>query len=170
MRKLYLILLLLLPLLAQAQSKVNASTAIWPEWQITSGIGGSEAHLLFLRNSYRINTNSDFNDLKESGVLSNFERVELSVGYENTLTDHWRAGLILRYAAENYPTTVFVSPFLRHNGSIKSLYFNKQLTFDYVKQEDVDAFGRFRLMAELGKRLPVGTRYLTPSVSYEVLL
>jgi len=79
MRKLYCILLVLLPALVQAQSKVNAPTTIWPELQVSYGVG--EEGLLFLRNGYRINTDGRFNDLRESGIGSNFERVELSLGY-----------------------------------------------------------------------------------------
>lgn len=87
MRKLYIaLLLLLLPLLGQAQSKITASTSLWPELQASLGVG--EEGLLFLRNGYRINTDSDYNDLKDSGVLSAFERVELSLGYEHTLSEH----------------------------------------------------------------------------------
>ncbi|AKD03193.1 DUF2490 domain-containing protein [Pontibacter korlensis] len=168
MKKLYFVLLLLLPTLAQAQSKISASTTIWPELQISYGLG--EEGLLFLRNSYRINTDSDFNDLKETGPLSSFERVELSLGYEHTLTEHWRGGALLRYAAEDYPKTLFYTLFLRHNGSIKGLYFNKQLLFEYVDQEEQDTFGRFRLSAELGKRLPLGSRFVTPSINYEAML
>src|SRR5690606_13555077 len=47
---------------------------------------------------------------------------------------------------------------------------NKQLQFEYVDQEDYDARGRVRLMAELGKRLTVGSKFLTPSVSYEAMV
>lgn len=168
MRKLYFILLVLLPALVQAQSKVNAPTTIWPELQVSYGVG--EEGLLFLRNGYRINTDSRFNDLRESGIGSNFERVELSLGYEQTLSDHWRGGAILRYAAEDYPKTLFYTLFLRHNGQVKGLYFNKQLLFEYVDQEDYDSFGRFRLSAELGKRLPLGSKFITPSINYEAML
>ncbi|OKL39081.1 DUF2490 domain-containing protein [Pontibacter flavimaris] len=168
MKKLYVILLLLLPVLAQAQSKVTAPTTIWPELQASYGLG--EEGLLFLRNGYRINTDGDFNDLKDSGILSNFERVELSLGYEHTLSEHWRGGAIVRYAAEDYPKTTFYALFLRHNGEVKGLYFNKQLLFEYVDQEDRDASGRFRLSAELGKRLPLGSKFITPSINYEAML
>ncbi|WP_276497789.1 DUF2490 domain-containing protein [Pontibacter litorisediminis] len=167
MKKLYFILLLL-PMLAQAQSKITAPATIWPELQVSAEVG--EEGVLFLRNGYRINTDSDFNDLKESGFLSNFERVELSLGYEHTLSDHWRGGAMLRYAAENYPKTMFYGLFLRHSGEVKGLYFNKQLLAEYVDQENYDAFGRFRLSAELGKRLPLGGRFITPSINYEAML
>ncbi|GAB3827496.1 hypothetical protein [Pontibacter rugosus] len=164
MKKLYFLLILCLPLLAQAQRKVTVPSAIWPELQVSYGVG--EEGVLFFRNGYRINTDSDFNDLKETGLLSNFERVELSLGYEHTITDHWRGGALVRYAAENNPKTSFYTLFLRHNGEVKGLYFNKQLMFEYVNQENQDATGRYHLMAELGKRLPVGTKFLTPSISY----
>jgi hypothetical protein len=167
MRKLYLLFLLAAwPLLSNAQSKVTAPTAIWPELQVSYGVG--ESGLFFLQNQYRINTDGRYNDLKESGLLSRFERVQLAVGYEHTFTEHWRAGGLFRYAVEDFPTTSFVSGFLRHTGSIRSLYFNKQVMLDYVRQERRDAYGRTRLMAELGKRLPLGSRYITPSVSYEL--
>ncbi|MBC5992966.1 DUF2490 domain-containing protein [Pontibacter cellulosilyticus] len=165
MRKLSLLLLLLLPLITLGQSKVTAPTAIWPEWQVVYGVG--DEGVLFFRNQYRINTNGDYNDLKQSGVLSSFERVEISLGYEHTFTEHWRGGAILRYAAEDFPKTMFYALFLRHNGNLGSLYFNKQLLAEYVNQEERDAFGRFRGMAELGKRLPVKSKFITPSISYE---
>jgi len=168
MKKLYLILGLLLPLLAQAQRKVTAPTAIWPELQLNYGLGSDG--ILFLHNQYRINTDDGYNDLKSSGPLSSFERVELTLGYEQTFNGHWRGGLALRYAAENFPKMLFYTLFLRHNGHIGSLYFNKQGMFEYVDQEAEEAFGRFRLMAELGKRLPLGSRFITPALSYEVLL
>ncbi|WP_299755632.1 DUF2490 domain-containing protein [uncultured Pontibacter sp.] len=168
MKKLYFILLLLLPMLAQAQSKVIAPTTIWPELQVSYQV--SDEGLLFLRNGYRINTDSDFNDLKDSGILSSFERVELSFGYEHTLSDHWRGGALLRYAAEDFPKTMFYTLFLRHSGQLKSLYFNKQLLFEYVEQEEQDAIGRFRLSAELGKRLPLGSKFITPSINYEAMI
>ncbi|GAB3198796.1 hypothetical protein ABID22_001921 [Pontibacter aydingkolensis] len=168
MKKLYFILLLLLPVLTQGQSKVTAPTAIWPELQATYGLG--EDGLMFFRNQYRINTDSDYNDLKQSGLLSNFERIELSLGYEHTFTDHWRGGAILRYAAEDFPKILFYGLFLRHNGNLGSLYFNKQLLTEYVDQEERDAFGRFRGTAELGKRLPLKSRFITPSISYETLV
>ncbi|MHC2990868.1 hypothetical protein OB13_04445 [Pontibacter sp. HJ8] len=156
------------PLFSQAQSKVTAPTAIWPELQVSYGLG--ESGVLFLQNQYRINTDGRYNDLRDSGLLSSFERVQLAVGYEHTFTEHWRAGGLLRYAFEDFPTTSFFSGFLRHTGSIRSLYFNKQVMLDYVRQEQRDAYGRFRLMAELGKRLPLGSRYVTPSVSYELFV
>ncbi|WP_299822917.1 DUF2490 domain-containing protein [uncultured Pontibacter sp.] len=168
MKKLYFILLLLLPALTQGQSKVTAPTAIWPELQVNYGLG--ESGLLFFRNQYRINTDGDYNDLNESGVLSTFERVELSLGYEQTFTDHWRGGAILRYAAEDFPKMVFYTLFLRHNGNLGSLYFNKQLIAEYTDQEERDAFGRFRGMAELGRRLPLKNKFITPSISYEAMV
>jgi hypothetical protein len=168
MKKSYFLLLLILPLGVLAQSKISNPTTIWPELQLSTYIG--EDGILFLRNQYRINTDSRYNDLKESGVLSNFERIEFSLGYEHTLSEHWRGGGIFRYAAENFPSTQFYSLFVRHNGNLKSLYFNKQLLFEYVNQEEMEAFGNFRLTAELGKRLPLKNRFITPGISYEALL
>lgn len=151
------------PLLAQ--SKVRASTAIWPEVQLSYGVG--EAGLFFFQNQYRINTDSRFNDFRDRGLLSNFERIQFSLGYEYTFTEHWRGGAMWRYAAEDYPTTNFYSLFLRHSGAIEKLFFNKQLFVDYVHQEEQNATGRYRLMAEIGKRLLVKQLYLTPSFGYE---
>ncbi|WP_162051667.1 DUF2490 domain-containing protein [Pontibacter pamirensis] len=169
MKKLYpFLLLVLLPLFTQAQDKVSAPAAIWPELQVNYGVG--EEGLLFFRNQYRINTDSRYNDLQETGPLSIFERVELALGYEHTFTDHWRGGLMLRYAAEDFPQTTFGALFLRHNGSIKSLYFNKQVMAEYVKQENLGASVRFRLTGELGKRFPFRSKFITPSISYEALL
>ncbi|MDO6389445.1 DUF2490 domain-containing protein [Pontibacter sp. BT731] len=163
MKKLYLILLLaVLPLLSHAQSKVSAPTALWPELQLSYGLG--ESGLLFLQNQYRINTDGRYN-----GVGS-FERIEFTLGYEHTFTEHWLAGAMFRYAKEDMPSSNFTSAFLRHAGTIKGLYFNKQLTLDYVNQERRDPFARFRLGAELGKRLPLGERFITPSLSYELLV
>jgi hypothetical protein len=169
MKKLYpLLLLVLLPFLTQAQRKVSAPTAIWPELQLNYGLG--ESGLLFFRNQYRINTDGRYNDLRESGVLSSFERVELALGYEHILTEHWRGGAVVCYAAEDYPTASFYSLFLRHNGNIRSLYFNKQAMAEYMNVEDQDALGRFRFTAELGKRLPFKGKFITPAISYEALL
>ncbi|MFD3000287.1 DUF2490 domain-containing protein [Pontibacter toksunensis] len=169
MKKLYpFLLLFLLPLFTHAQDRVTAPTAIWPELQLSYGVG--EDGLLFFRNQYRINTDGRYNDLREAGPLSAFERVEVVLGYEHTLTDHWRGGVILRYAAEDYPQTMFGSLFLRHNGNIKGLYFNKQVMAEYVKQENLEGYGRFRLAAELGKRLPFRSKFITPSISYEAML
>ncbi|MEJ8800950.1 DUF2490 domain-containing protein [Pontibacter sp. H249] len=168
MRKPYFILLLLLPLLAQAQSKVTAPTAVWPELQVSYGVG--EEGLLFFRNQYRINTDGNYNDLKSSGILSNVERVELSLGYEHTFTDHWRGGAILRYAAEDFPKMMFYGLLLRHNGKLGSLYFNKQFLAEYVDQEARGTYGRFRGSAELGKRLPLKNKFITPSISYEAMV
>ena len=163
-----MLLLLAFPLLAQAQSKVNSPAAIWPELQVSYGVG--EDGLLFFRNQYRINTDGRYNDLKENGVLSGFERVELALGYEHMLSEHWRGGAMFRYAAEDYPKTAFYSLFLRHNGNIRGLFFNKQVMAEYMNQQDQDALGRFRLHAELGKRLPLRNRFITPSLSYEALV
>jgi hypothetical protein len=169
MRKLYLLLLLsLVQVAAQAQSKVTAPTAIWPEWQISHGVG--ESGVLFLQNQFRINSDERYNDLKESGLLNNFERVQLTLGYEHAFTDHWRAGAFFRYALEDMPKTGFTTAYLRHTGSIKSLFFTKQVMFEYVTQERRDAYGRFRLMGELGRRLTVGAKFLTPVLSYELFL
>ncbi|MCC9165908.1 DUF2490 domain-containing protein [Pontibacter harenae] len=169
MRKFYLIfLLVVLPAFSQAQRKVTAPTAIWPELQLSYGV--SEKSLFFFRNQYRINTDSRFNDLKNSGPLSNFERVELTLGYEFTSNEHWRGGALVRYAIENYPKITFYTFFLRHNGHIGSLYFNKQGAFDFANQEDQDLAGRVRLMVELGKRLPIGSKYITPSIRYEIMM
>ncbi|WP_439881365.1 hypothetical protein ACSX1A_19820 [Pontibacter sp. MBLB2868] len=168
MKKLYFLLLLLLPLLVSGQSKVTAPAAIWPELQLNYGLGDNG--ILFFRNQYRINTDSRYNDLRNSGPLSGFERVELSLGYEQELTDHWRGGGILRYAAEDFPKTLYYTLFVRHAGDLKGLYFNKQLMFEYVTQEKQEPFGQFKLLAELGKRLPLGSKYITPSISYEAML
>jgi hypothetical protein len=163
MKKLYLILsLAVLPLLSNAQSKVKAPTAIWPELQLSYGLG--ESGLLFLQNQYRINTDERYN-----GVGS-FERIEFTLGYEHAFTDHWLAGAMFRYAKEDMPSSNFTSAFVRHAGTIKGLYFNKQLMLDYVNQERRDPFARFGLMAELGKRMPLGERFITPSLSYEMLV
>jgi len=165
MKKLYVLLLLALPLLTQAQSKLNSAAALWPELQVNLGLG--DEGLLFFRNQYRINTDARYNDLKESGPFSGFERIELAVGYEHTLSEHWRGGAMFRYAAENYPKASFLGLFLRHNGQVRSLFFNKQLLAEYVSQRDQDGQARFRLAAELGKRFPLGSRFITPSISYE---
>ncbi|PKV66697.1 DUF2490 domain-containing protein [Pontibacter ramchanderi] len=163
MKKFYFFLsLLVLPLLSTAQSKISAPTAIWPELQLSYGLG--ENGLLFLQNQYRINTDGRYNG------VGNFERIEFTLGYEHAFTDHWLAGAMFRYAKEDMPSSNFTSAFLRHAGNIKGLYFNKQLTLDYVNQERRDPFARFRLMVELGKRIPVGARFLTPSLSYEMLV
>ncbi|MFD2246156.1 DUF2490 domain-containing protein [Pontibacter ruber] len=167
-RLLLLMFVAMLPLLAQAQSKVTASTSIWPELQFSYGVG--ESGILFLQSQYRINTDGRYNDLSESGLLSGLERIELVAGYEHTLTEHWRLGAMYRYAIEDYPKTSFIGAFLRHNGNIKSLYFNKQVQYDHVLQEDQDAKGNFRAMAELGKRLPLKDKYITPAISYELML
>jgi hypothetical protein len=168
MKKQLLIFLLLLPLLTQAQSKLTLPTTLWPELQLSAGIG--DEGILFLQNQYHINTDSRYNDLDDSGVLSNFERIEFSLGYEHTFSEHWRGGAIVRYAAENFPKAFFLSPFIRHNGNMKGLYFNKQLLFEYVIQDEMEAFGNFRLTGELGKRLPLKSKFITPSLSYEALL
>ncbi|PRY16243.1 uncharacterized protein DUF2490 [Pontibacter ummariensis] len=168
MKKLYLLFLLSLPLLAEGQSKVRASLAIWPEWQVDYRLG--EEGLLFFRNQYRMNTDSRYNGLRPSGLLGNFERIELSLGYEHAFSEHWRGGALVRYAAENYPKATFYALFLRHQGHISSLYFNKQFLFDYVRQEEQDPYGRFRLMAELGKRLPLKNKFITPVLSFEMML
>lgn len=152
----------------QAQSKVTAPAGIWPELQVSYGVG--EKGLFFFQNQYRINADSRFNDLRESGLLSNFERIQFSLGYEHTFSDHWRGGAIWRYAAEDVPSTSFYGLFLRHSGALKSLYFNKQLLLEYVDQERQVAAARYKFMAELGKRLPIKQRYLTPSISYEAAL
>ncbi|GHA70127.1 porin family protein [Pontibacter akesuensis] len=168
MKKLYLLFILCLPLVAQAQLRVSAPASIWPELQVSYGVG--DEGVLCFRNGYRINTDSDFNDLKETGPLSSFERVELSLGYEHAFTEHWRGGGLFRYAIEDYPSAAFYGLFLRHNGSLKGLYFNKQLLFEYVTQEDQDAIGRYRPMAELGKRFPLGSKFISPSISFEAML
>ena len=168
MKKLYFLVLLALPLLAQAQSKVSSPAAIWPELQLGYGVG--EDGLLFLRNQYRINTDGRYNDLTPSGPLSGFERIELSLGYEHALSEHWRGGAMFRYAAEDFPKSSFYSLFLRHSGNLRSLFFNKQVMAEYMNQQDQNALGRFRLSAELGKRIPLRGRFLTPSLSYEAML
>lgn len=169
MKKLCLSLILAaLPLLARSQSKLNASAAIWPELQVSYGVG--EDGILFFQNQYRINTDTRFNDLSATGVLQNFERVQLALGYEHTLTAHWRGGLLLRYAMENFPKISFTSAFLRHNGSIGGLYFNKQAMFEYVLQEEQSAFGRARFAAELGKRIAINGKFITPALSYEAFV
>ncbi|GAB3540770.1 hypothetical protein GCM10027443_39070 [Pontibacter brevis] len=169
MKQLYpLLLLVLLPLFTLAQDKVTAPAAVWPELQVNYGVG--EDGLLFFRNQYRINTDGRYNDLRETGPLSTFERVELTLGYEHTFNDHWRGGAVLRYAAEDYPKTVFNALFLRHNGNIKSLYFNKQVMAERAKQEEISASLRFHLAAELGKRFPLKGKFITPSISCEALL
>lgn len=168
MKNIFLLTLLMLPFCGQAQSKITMPVTLWPELQVNAGAG--ENGLLFFRNQYRINTDSRYNDLKDSGVLSGFERVEFSLGYEHTLSEHWRGGAILRYAAENYPTAMFYGAFVRHNGTLKSLYFNKQLLFEYVDQKGRDKFGNNRIMVELGKRLPVKQQFISPGISYEALL
>ncbi|MBB6611327.1 hypothetical protein H7F15_09785 [Pontibacter sp. Tf4] len=168
MRKLYFLLLLVLPATVLGQSKVTAPTTIWPELQLSTDLG--EDGILFIRNQYRINTDSRYNDFSNSGVLSSLERIELSLGYEHTFTEHWRGGAIVRYAAENFPKSLFISPFIRHNGNLKGLYFNKQLLFDYVVQQSRKDFGRYNLSVELGKRLPLKSRFISPAISYEATL
>ncbi|MCC9137193.1 DUF2490 domain-containing protein [Pontibacter silvestris] len=168
MKKIYFVLLLVLPMFTQAQSKVTAPMAIWPEIQINKGVG--EDGVLFLQNQYRVNTDERYNDLKSRGPLRNFERVQLALGYEQTFSDHWRGGALFRYALEDYPITKFYTLFLRHNGNIGGLYFNKQAMFEYVSPEDQDAYGRYSFMAELGKRLSFKSKFVSPSVRYEAML
>ena len=168
MKNLYFLLVVLLPVFAKAQSKANAPISFWPELQLSTEIG--EGSLLFFKNGYRINTDNRYNDLRDSGILSNFERIELSVGFEQTLSDHWRAGAIYRYAIEDFPKSQFYTLFLRHNGHLKSLYFNKQLTAEYVRQENHDPFGRFAGMAELGKRLPLKSKFITPAIAIDAMV
>lgn len=161
MKKLYLIFVLAaLPLLGQAQSKIKAPTAIWPELQLSYGLG--ESGLLFFQNQYRINSDERYN-----GVGS-FERIQFTLGYEHGFTDHWLGGAMFRYAKEDMPSSSFTSAYLRHAGQVKGLIFNKQLLLDYVNQDRRDNFGRFNLSAELGKRLPLGQRFITPMLVYEL--
>ncbi len=163
-----MLLLAVLPLLARSQSKLNAAAAVWPELQVSYGVG--EAGILFFQNQYRINTDTRFNDLSSTGLLQNFERVQLALGYEHTLTEHWRGGVLVRYAMENFPKIGFASAFLRHNGSIGGLYFNKQAMFEYVLQEEQRPFGRGRFSAELGKRFAAGEKFITPALGYEAFV
>ena len=77
---------------------------------------------------------------------------------------------MFRYAAEDYPKTSFYSLFLRHNGNIRSLFFNKQVMAEYVSQQDQEGQARFRLVAELGRRFPLRSRFITPGLRYEALV
>jgi hypothetical protein len=167
---LLLLLIAFLPTTKQvlAQSKITASTAVWPELQVSFGVG--ESSLFFFQNQYRINTDSRFNDFKDTGLLSNFERIQVSLGYQYTFTNYWRGGMLWRYAAEDFPSTSFYTLFIRHSGTIKKLFLNKQFLVEYVNQEGQEATGRYRLMAELGKRFPIKNTYLTPSLSYEAAI
>jgi hypothetical protein len=171
MKKRYFILLLaILPLLCwgQSQSKVAAPVAYWPELQVSLKTGQSS--ILFFRNQYRINSDSRYNDLRDSGLFSGFERVELTLGYEHTFSEHWRGGALVRYAEEDFPETVFYTLFMRHNGNIRSLYFNTQGKFEYTTREQQDDFGRYSLAAEIGKKIPLKGKSLTPSLSYDMML
>ncbi len=163
MKKLYFILLLLLPGLTQAQSKFSLPTSLWPELQFNYGVG--EDGMLFLHNQYRISTDSRYNGIGDAA-----ERIEVSLGYEHTFSDHWRGGAVYRYAKEDFPTTNFYGLFVRHNGEVKGLYFNKQLMVEYTAQQGREAYGRTRLMVELGKRLPLGNKFISPGISYEAML
>jgi hypothetical protein len=149
----------------QAQKKVTASLGIWPEIQISYKAGDNG--LFFFRNQYRINTDPRFNDFRESGLLSNFEQIQINLGYEHTLTEHWRGGGIFRYAAENYPSTSFYNLFIRHTGAVKSLYFTKQFATEYVMREDQDPSARILFLSEVGKRLTIKQHTFTPAISYE---
>ncbi|WP_164891182.1 DUF2490 domain-containing protein [Botryobacter ruber] len=156
-----------LPLVTFAQRKISSPAAIWPEVQLNYSVG--EEGMLFFQNQYRINTDGRFNDLAEQGPFSGFERVQLVLGYEHTLTEHWRGGGLVRYAYEDFPKQQFYTLFVRHNGNIKSLYFNKQIMFEYWTKQLQEASGRFRIMAELGRRTEVGEKFLTPALSYEAI-
>jgi hypothetical protein len=162
-----LLLFLLYPLVSFGQSKTKAPLAIWPELQINYAL--SEDGLLFFSNQYRVNTDTRFNDLKENGLFSNFERVELALGYEQKLSEHWRGGGLVRYAAEDYPKQIFYTIFMRHNGNISSLFFNKQLMLEYVDKKEQETNGRVRFSAELGKRLSIKDKFITPSIEVEAL-
>jgi hypothetical protein len=168
MEKLCFLILLCLPLSLIAQVKANSSIAVWPEIQVGMGVG--EAGILFLRNQYRINSDNRFNDLQSKGPLSGFERVEVSLGYEHEVTDHWRTGGILRYAAEDNVQMIFYSAFLRHNGLIKEFFFNKQIQLDYISQEKVNPSAQSGFKAELGRVYRLGGKNIVPAISYEAFL
>jgi len=129
--------------------------------------GAGEHGIFFFQNQYRINTDSRFNDFREKGLLSNFERIQVALGYEHAFSDHWRSGIVWRHAAEDFPSSNFYGLFLRHSGAIKSLYLNKQLLTEYVTREDQQPTVRTYLLAEVGKQFQIRSHRFTPSLSLD---
>ncbi|MBK0401453.1 DUF2490 domain-containing protein [Adhaeribacter sp. BT258] len=152
-------------ILAQTK-KVHADPFIWTELQADYFL--KDQSFFFFRNMYRHNTNSAFPGLKESGVLSHFYLTYFQLGYDQKLTEHWRAAVSARYTFDARNNNQIYLAYLQHNGKIGQTDFIKRLSYDIMNFKEGESRGRLRPRFTLERNVDFGRHRLRPGISYEL--
>jgi len=152
---------------AQAQAKkIHSDALLWGDLQADYFLKNQS--FFFFKTQLRHSTNSDIAGISESGAFSNLYQVYFQAGYDQKLTDHWRAGVSARYTLDAVNNNQIYQAALQHNGKIGQTDFIKRLAFDYMKFEDGESMGRIRPMAALERNFKLGSHILRPHLSYEL--
>ena len=168
-KKLLLLLFMALSLPAHtfAQTKKDHTDPfIWTELQADYFL--KDESFFFFRNMYRHNTNADFPGLRESGALSHIYLTYFQLGYDQKLTEHWRAALSARYTFDARNDNQIYLAYLQHNGKIGKTDFIKRLSYDIMNFKEGESRGRLRPRFSLERNVDLGRHKLRPGISYEL--
>src|SRR5688572_6170192 len=152
---------------ANAQTKkIDGNNYIWADLQADYFLENQS--FFYFKTQLRHNTDSDFAGISESGAFSNLNQVYFQLGYDQKLTEHWRAGVSARYTIDPNIDNQIYQAALQHNGKIGETDFIKRLAFDLIRFEEGEGMDRIRPMAALERNFKVVDRNLRPHLSYEL--
>jgi hypothetical protein len=166
--RIFLALLISLPVLTFGQAKVQVPAEIWPDLQADYNLDNGS--FFFFRNEYRHSTDQAFNNLSEVQPFRYLNRVQFLLGYEHSFTEKWSGGTSGRYAFEKDQNILFTELFMRHTGTLFSnLRLIKRASFEHVLNEEESNNGRFRFLTELDRIIELpGGNVIRPRLSYEI--
>ncbi|MFC5269075.1 DUF2490 domain-containing protein [Adhaeribacter terreus] len=147
---------------AQAQ-KTHSEPMIWGDLQADYFLPNQS--FFFFKTELRHNTNS-------YGLIEdiNLYQVYFQLGYDQKLSDHWRAGGSARYTLDRRNNNQVYQAALQHNGKIGKTDFIKRISYDLMRFAESDGMGRLRPMVALERNFNfiLGGRALRPHLSYEL--
>ena len=147
---------------AQAQ-KVKEEPMIWADLQADYFLENQS--FFFFKTELRHNTN--YVGLVES---INLYQAYFQLGYDQKLSEHWRAGVSARYTLDRFNNNQIYQATLQHNGKIGKTDFIKRISYDLMRFQEGESMGRFRPMVALERNFNfiLGGRTIRPHLSYEL--
>lgn len=156
-----MVALLILPLTATAQRRVNNPLQLWPELQV---------ELALRENSYVLFSAQNQRAAESRYNANTFDYALLRAGYERFWSPQWSGGVMARYIATAAKGNNVLVPelLLRHRGDWLGLTWGQRLSLEYAfRAAGVRNLGATRLRLDVERLIPVGNLMLRPRVAYE---
>src|SRR5688572_25656660 len=134
---------------ANAQTKkIDGNNYIWADLQADYFLENQS--FFFFRTQFQHNLESDFDiiGIAKSGPLNKIYQSYVMLGYDQKLTEHWRAGASARYTFSIKDTdgssndNQIYQAMLQHNGKIGETDFIKKVAYDLVNYRQGNNRGR----------------------------